>query len=800
MSAIWDKVCADLWQQKVRTLLAVLSISVGVFALGVIFGMIDQLTPGLSHVHQAIIPAHGTMFLAGSLDQATVDRLKRIEGVAGVEALNQISIRYRLEPDQEWEPGNLVMRADYENQTYNLLQLKEGEWPRRNQIGIDIRAGQYLNLEFGDRVIFELDGSDRALQITGKIRHHFITSPEFGDTAYFFVDAQGLERFNIPAGQFNQLLFRVEPYSEDLARQVASEIKDRLSKVGVSVAATYYNDPYEHWGQQYFDGTYLVLHLLAVISLLMSVVLIYNTLAALITQQTNQIGVMKAIGGRTQVVIKVYLAGVLVYGALALLVSLPLGAFTAYKMTAYFLSIFNIDYEAFHFSSLAFVVQAVAAIAVPLLAGLLPVVKGARITVREAIASYGLGDSKFGTSRLDQWVERLGNRLLPAPKAMAVSNMFRRKGRLQLTQLVLITAGALFLMVMTLSSSITLTVANDLGRRGYQARLDFADNQRISHIERIARGVTGVEQAEVWFTQTASILRKEQRTREAGIGARLVGIPPDSQMFRPLITAGRWLEAQDDQVVVINQETAEENDIQLGQVVTLDLGALGDDEWRVVGFYQALTIGPLVDDIYASREAIFRATSKHHVGRQLMVRTRSDSPAFVEAVMTELKMLYERRNWDVTFSRATYEDQQFFDNFFAQYIPMLLALAIIMAIVGGIGLMGALSINVVERTKEIGVMRAIGAKTPVIIGMFLLEGWLQGLLSWAVAVPLSFIMGRPLAVLMGQALFSIDLDYRYNSEAVLIWLVALGGITTLASILPARNAVSISVWESLAYA
>jgi putative ABC transport system permease protein len=74
--------------------------------------------------------------------------------------------------------------------------------------------------------------------------------------------------------------------------------------------------------------------------------------------------------------------------------------------------------------------------------------------------------------------------------------------------------------------------------------------------------------------------------------------------------------------------------------------------------------------------------------------------------------------------------------------------------------MGALSINVVERTKEIGVMRAIGAKTPVIIGMFLLEGWLQGLLSWAVAVPLSFILGRPLAVLMGQALFSIDLEYR----------------------------------------
>jgi putative ABC transport system permease protein len=799
MSVIWDKVWSDLWHHKIRTLLAALSIAAGVFALGVIFGMINQLTPELNRVHQSIVPAHATMFLNGQVDQTTIDRLEHIDGVAGIEGVNELPIRYRLSPDEDWRPGVLVMRADYEAQKYNRLLLKEGAWPHRDNIGIDIRAFNYLNLDFGDTVIFELDSTDRALPVTGRIRHHFITSPDFGSDPNFFVDAQGLERFNIPDGEFNQLLVRVEPYSEAHIREVASEIKDRLGKTGASVGVTFYNKPDEHWGQQFLDGLYLVLQLLAVVSLFMSVVLIFNTLSALITQQTDQIGVLKAIGGQTGSIIKVYLAGVVVYGTLALFISLPLGAFLAFAVTRYFLDIFNVEYEVFRFSTTAILIQFAAAIGVPLLTALWPVLSGARITVREAIASYGLAGN-FGASRLDRWVERVGQRFLSAPNAMALGNLFRRKGRLGLTQLVLITAGTLFLMVMTLSSSITLTVANELGRRGYELTLFFEDNQRIDRLTRLAETVDGVERVEVRFDQPAALLRAGQRTREAGTGARLIGIDPDSGFYKPLIVAGRWLVPGDGLAIVMNEETAEDNDISLGETVTLDLGELGDDQWRVIGFYRVLTIGQTPDLIYAPQPAIFNATTKHNVGTELLIDTKIKNPAYVEAVTANLKDLFERRNLDVDDSQSIYEDQQFFDNFFAQYIPLLLALAVIVAIVGGIGLMGALSISVVERTKEIGVMRAIGAKTPVIMGMLVLEGILQGLFSWLVAVPLSFAFGYPLAALMGQALFGINLDYQFNGQAVTMWLIAVVVISTLASIMPARSATTISVRESLAYA
>lgn len=138
-------------------------------------------------------------------------------------------------------------------------------------------------------------------------------------------------------------------------------------------------------------------------------------------------------------------------------------------------------------------------------------------------------------------------------------------------------------------------------------------------------------------------------------------------------------------------------------------------------------------------------------------------------------------------------------NQFGFTTTMLLALAVIVALVGGIGLMGSLSISVVERMREIGVMRAIGARSRTVMGMYVMEGISQGLLSWLVAVLLSFSLFRPLANALGQAMFGANLDYRYNFSAVLIWLVIILIISTLASILPARNATQISVRQSLAY-
>ncbi len=801
MSVIWYKVWSDLWYNKVRTILVVLSISAGVFAVGATFGMSDQLLTGMDEAHRASIPAHFTMGLTENINEDITNRLEKIDGVDDIALGSFKAIRYKIEPDDEWDTAWLIMRENYEEQEYELLPLKAGEWPKRNRIGIERLSSQHFDLDIGDTVFFEVNDRPKARKISGKLRHNFVPPPEFGGPAVFFTDAEGMEVFDVPEGEYDQILVRVTPYSEALAREVASEIKDHLSKENIGVAVTIYQDPEEHWGRFIMEGINLVLQVMAVVSLGASVVLVFNTLMGVITQQINQIGILKAIGGTRNRIIRVYLSGVLVYGLLSLLIALPLGAWLAFGVTKYLLNIFNIDYEQFQYSPRAMVLQVIAAIAVPLLAALWPVLGGAAITVREAISSYGIGGD-FGSSGLDRSIEQFGQRFLSAPYAVALGNMFRRKGRLLLTQGVLILAGTMFLAVMSLSSSINLTLDNIFAKHRYDFIVAFDDYERIDRTLTLAKNHPEIEYVEAWFGHGASILKEGQRLKEAGIGAQLIGIPNGSDSFRPpKITEGRWLRPDDGPAIVIRQDTAEDNGIQVGDTVVLDLGELGDDEWQVVGFYQDVFSGVgETDPIYANLEAVFQATKKQNEADQVRVRTRLQDEAYVDTVATQLKDVYETKRIDVTATETLIESRRNADSQFAIVITMLLVLAVIVAVVGGIGLMGALSISVVERTREIGVMRAIGAKTPTILGMFIMEGVLQGLLSWIIVVPISFVLGRPMANALGLTIFDASLDYQYNLSAVLVWLVIILFISTLASILPARNATRISVRDSLAYA
>ena len=131
-------------------------------------------------------------------------------------------------------------------------------------------------------------------------------------------------------------------------------------------------------------------------------------------------------------------------------------------------------------------------------------------------------------------------------------------------------------------------------------------------------------------------------------------------------------------------------------------------------------------------------------------------------------------------------------------IYLLMVMAVVLALVGGLGLAGTMGINVLERTREIGVMRAIGATSSAVRGMVLTEGVLIGVLSWAagalIAVPASFAA----ALLLGSAL-RFQVLQSFSWLGVLIWLGLVIVIAAIASILPAWNASRLTVREVLAY-
>jgi putative ABC transport system permease protein len=717
--------------------------------------------------------------------------------------VNQISVRYKLDADDdEWKIGTIVQRPDYDAQTYDKLELKGGEWPSGLTLGVERLTSEHWGVAPGDQIVFEVDGESREFEIDGLVRHPFVQPPPFGGQAHFFASAEALAEFGVPEGRFGQLLARVDNYSLERSQEIAGELRERLGEQGYGVVVTLYQDPEQHWGRKFLEGVNLVLQIMAIVSLLMSVILVLNVFTALITQQTDQIGVIKAVGGQSGAIVRMYLAGAVILGGLALLIAAPVGAAFAFFMAKTYLGLFNIDYEAFQWSRSALIITTVAAFAAPVLAALWPTLKGAAISVREAIATYGIG-ADFGSSRLDRAVEKVGGALLPPAYASALGNLFRRKGRLALTVLVLTVAGAMFLVVMSLIASIQFTLDNDMARRGYDAKIGFTGERPADEAIRIAEETAGVAAAETWYSRNATILRAGERLEDsAGLGAQLTGVPPETTMQRPLVVEGRWLLPEDERAVVMSAETAGKNNIALGDEVALNLGELGEDSWTVVGLYRVVyDTGFVVEPIYAPLDAMLEATGKENVAGQVLVKTDDATLAGALAVSDELRTRYEDAGWRVDFytTAVKQEERDYAANQFATVIGMLIGLAALVATVGGIGLAGSLSIGVVERTREIGVLRAIGARSRTLMGIFMMEGALQGLMSWLIAVPVSFVIAQPLARLMGQIMLDIDLDFAYNWPAVAVWLGVVIGIALCAAMFPAQNATKISVRQALAY-
>ena len=130
---------------------------------------------------------------------------------------------------------------------------------------------------------------------------------------------------------------------------------------------------------------------------------------------------------------------------------------------------------------------------------------------------------------------------------------------------------------------------------------------------------------------------------------------------------------------------------------------------------------------------------------------------------------------------------------------LLLTMTALAALIGSVGLMSTMSINVIERRREIGMMRAIGATSLVILGIFVVEGVLIGVLSWLFAVPLSYPIARLFSEQVGVTMLEFPLDFSYPLSGLGLWLGIVVAVSALASLWPALQATKVSVREALTY-
>ncbi len=804
MNVLWHKLWADLWQDKARTWLAIASIAAGVFSVGTLFGMIDLLLSQMDAAHRQSKPSHISLILRQDADVTLLEKVKALPQVAGVDYMTQLTVRFRTSVDGDWQMGSLVVRPDYANQNYDVSRLQAGSWPGSGGIAVENLSASQAGLGVGDALEFEVQQGSRMLAIGGIIRHPFVKPPRFGGQLLFFADAGTADVFGVPARSFRQLLVRVrEPYGEDKVTNVASQIRNLLSQQGVAVNATLLQDPDKHWGRPFLAGINKVLQIMALAALALACALIFNTLSAHVVQQTDQIGIMKALGASSVTVAGVYLVETALLALLAIALALPVALFAAHFSSCKLLGLFNIACGKFVYSERAVLYMVLGGLLTPLLAALGPVLKGASMTVRVAIASYGLGGD-FGQSRLDRLIERIGMRFLPTLYAAALGNLFRRKARLLMTQSVLVIAGTAFLLLTSLIASLNLTLDNEMARSRYAVRLGFTVDQIATKVGELLDG-SGLEAFfETWQRLPIDLFKNAEPLRQqGGLGLQLIALPAESQMYRPLIEQGRWFQAGDagKNVLLVSADTAALNGIHPGDDVDVRIGSL-KQAWKVIGVYRWLAGNNYaIEPVYAPLETVQGMTGKRDRASYALIAAEIDAISDEAGYLQRLRQVFEEQGvkLDVYTTQGKLEQRQFVRNQFDSVIGTLFGLAAMMAAVGGIGLSGTLAIGVLQRRREIGVLRAIGAPSKAVFHLFLGEGLLHAIVAWAISVPLAYWAAEPVAKELGKTMLGMALDFAFDFNAVFYWLGIVLLLAWVASFWPARKAAQLSVKKCLGY-
>jgi putative ABC transport system permease protein len=501
---------------------------------------------------------------------------------------------------------------------------------------------------------------------------------------------------------------------------------------------------------------------------------------------------MKAIGARADQITGLYFALSAGFGVLALFFAVPLGFLGAYGMTSFISGQLNVDIVDFRFPLWVLGLQVAAALIVPMATAAMPIRAVANRPAREALSGETSAPPEH--SPIDHLLGRFAG--ISRPTRLALRNTFRRRSRLVRTLIALALGGGVFITVMTLRISLFATLDGSIASQRYDVEVQFSRPYRDTLANQSALAVAGVTSVESLLRNTAFPVHADGSTSE---GFNLRAIPADTSMFAPRMASGRWLLPKDDRAVVLTTNyLTKVPQARVGDEIILHIN--GDDyTWRIVGFIEELIPPTSPAWAYVTINAYTQALGG--VGRTdtLRVSTAGHDADSHAAASKALEQRLSDDGFAVRLIHTRTEDRNILSERFNILTAVLTTMAMIIGTVGGLGLAGTMSINVLERTREIGVMRAIGASDEAVQQIVLSEGLVIGGMAWLISTIISVPMSLGMCYAFGKALLNTPLTWVYSSSAVAMWLGIVLLIATVASILPARAASRLTVREVLAY-
>jgi len=799
LPARWSKIIKDIWGNKSRSLLVILSIAVGVGAVGMINNAARIIQRDLYADYNAGNPALLEIYVSPFQDTLAVS----------VEAMREVDIADARRivagtispPGAEPENINLNVTSDFSDINVSRFSLESGSLtPGLREILLERQSADLLGLEVGDQVVIEMPNErEYSLLVSGIVHDVYVMPFSLLRDATGYISMNTLAWMGA-APYYNRLDIVVSENikTKDTVIAIGNLARDRVIEpsghvVGRIQVPGIGSEPGQHWAHTQIQGLVLILKIMGIMIMFLSGGLVVNTVSAILVQQIKQIGILRSVGAVRRQVVGMYMFNVLVFSLIGLVIAIPLGLLGAWWLVDFAANFLNYDVGVIDLSMNVFLLQVALALLVPLAVALIPILSGTRISVHDAIYEHGLArQGQIG--KFERMLIRIRN--LNPPVMIALRNTFRKKSRLAFTIITLTLAGAMFIASFSTYSSLTSQI-NEIERYiHYDATINVSPGSNSHTVEREALRVPGVKFAEGWANGTAVLVFSDDRHSEE---FEIIGLPYDSGTVNPLLVSGTWLLAEGGGRAVVNEDFLEGvAEVQVGDVIELKVGE-NKRSIQVAGIVSKHLSGPR---IYLDSATFSKFTGRQNQVDTVRVLGDLHGPGSLEQQSIIAEQLEERfTNAGLSSSESRTHDSYFgtFSDTFDIILFVLVIMAGLLAVVGGLGLMGTLGINVLERTREIGVLRAVGAANRSVFQVVVIEGLLVGLISWIMGGLLSGPSSLALASAVISAVLQTEASFQYSLLGLVFWLLIVLIIGVFSSLVPARRAASLRVRDVLDY-
>ncbi len=802
VSPRWKKLLRDLQAARGRMAMVVIAIAVSIFAVGTILSAYAILPREISRNYLGTNPASAFLEL-DQVDDSLVEAVRQQPNIAEAEASSLVVASAEVKPN-EWMSLRLFVIQDFDAMRLNTFLPESGAWPPPEQtILLEREALKLINAKIGDRIAVQTpNGEKQTIVISGTVHDPGLAPAWQGYELYGYITPSTLASLGeSDTLRILKVTIKDQPYSIAAIDSTVGDLAKWLRGQGRTVEEIRIPPPGMHPHQGQMDAILVLLLVFSLMALVLSAILTATMIGGLLAQQIRQIGMMKAIGARSRQITSLYLVLVLLLGGAAVLLGLPLGIAAGRGFASKMAQLFNITIYSEAIPAWVYIVLLLMGTLIPLLFALNPILRTTRMTVQETINDYGTSRETFGSRGLDGWLAKI--RGVDNTLILALRNTFRRRGRLLLTLSLLAAAGAMFMTGINVNAGWQAYLEDAAAGRHYDLEIHLNSPQSEDEIFSMISRVPGVKQVESWKFIPAALYRPDgleivRTYPDGGHGSfTLRSVPSGSNLIETPLLSGRWLQPGDSNVVVLNQSASVlfpnvrvDDDIRLmvnGRTATLRLvGVVRQILTPVAAYVTPNTFAEATGQSLQSTNAV-RVVMNVHDENSISNTTR------------EIERTFAARNISMKVGISEKLQEEAASGHVYIFIFSLIMISVVMAVVGALGLMSSMGTSVIERTREFGIMRTIGAKSSTVLRNIISEGLFIGLMSWIISMPLSLPLSLGVDYLVGSLAFITPLPLILSPIGLVIWLLVIIIGSIAASAYPARQASQLTIRETLAY-